>query len=152
MNYLAMIQSVRNLLGGSIMCLCLIGLTACPSPDGGSNSGGGNSGGGDSSPLAEFSVDKITIEVDKVAGKAVFKIKNGGNAELIWTATDNADWLTISPANGSVGSNAETDVTISIDVSKLKDGENTATITVNAKQGDTTLSGSPATIQVKARK
>lgn len=142
MNNSMLIQSVKNLATGFILGLCLVGLTACPSP--------GNNGGDPKE--AKFSLDQNTLDFGKVSSEVSFKVNNTGNADLTWTTTKTADWLTINPANGSVSAGSNVDVKITVDRSKLSDGENTTSVTVTAKQGDKDLPGSPATVQVKATK
>lgn len=145
MNNSRLIQNVKNLTTGFILGLCLVGLTACPSP--------GNDGGGTKETKeAKFSLDQNTLDFGKVNSEVSFKVNNTGNADLTWTTTKTADWLTINPANGSVSAGSNVDVKITVDRSKLSNGENTTSVTVTAKQGDKDLPGSPATVQVKATK
>ena len=89
-----------------------------------------------STSLLDFSNFIDTLQID---------IKNAGIGTLnITEITDDADWLTVTPASGT----APLTVNAVVDRSGLADGDYTATITItsDASQGDTT-----ATIQVKMK-
>lgn len=135
---------VKSLLQAFGLFLFVVGLAAC---------------GGDSpsptptpTPEAKFSIDKQSLDFGKVTAEISFKVKNTGDADLTWSTTTSANWLTIIPANGTVAKAGEQTIKVQVDRSKLNAGENTTTVTVSAKQGDKDLSGSPATITVKATK
>ena len=70
----------------------------------------------------------------------LFWITNGGAGSLSWTASDDAAWLSVTPAAGD----APTEIAVSVNPSGLGAGEYTAHITVTASGA----SGSPHTITV----
>ena len=132
------IHQVRNMILG----LVLVTLTACPKPKSTTVT----------PSEAKFSIDKQTLDFGKVESQITFQVKNDGEASLSWTTSTSAAWLSISPASGDVAANTTTTVTISVDRSKLNDGDNSTTVTVNATQEEAALEGSPATITVTAKK
>jgi glucose/arabinose dehydrogenase len=67
-------------------------------------------------------------------------VSNTGGGALSFTASDDAPWLTLTPASGS----APADLTAAVNVSGLSAGTYTATVTVTAAG----VSGSPKTIPV----
>jgi len=71
------------------------------------------------------------------------QIQNSGGGTLAWSATDDADWLTLSLANASSTAEAN-EVTISVNVAGLSPGDYTATITISAPQ----VSNSPWEVPV----
>jgi hypothetical protein len=59
-----------------------------------------------------------------------FTVTNNGGGELVYTVSDNATWLSVSPTDGT--STGEGDmITISYDLTGLSCGANVATITVS---------------------
>lgn len=134
---------LKNFRRGFSICLLLISLTAC----------GSKGGDGPKNSLeAKFSLENQSLDFGKVTTELSFKVQNSGNTDLSWTTATSANWLTITPANNTLPASTQQVVTVRVDRSKLSSGENTATVTVSAKQGDTNLANSPATITVKARK
>lgn len=140
MNIYSIFQAAKQLLIVFIVCLCL---TACPG-------GGGDNPPTPSAGTAKLSVDPNTLDFGKASSEVSFKVKNTGDAALTWTATADKNWLTITPASGSVAAGSETTIKVAVDRSKLGAGENTTTVTVSAKQGDTALGS--GTVEVKALK
>ncbi|MCG3154259.1 MAG: hypothetical protein DKINENOH_00853 [bacterium] len=63
-------------------------------------------------------------------------IGNSGasGSTLIWSATDNANWLSLSPTSGSVVAGGNQNVTLSISITGLATGTHNATITVTDPQ------------------
>jgi len=55
---------------------------------------------------------------------------NLGTGTLNWNATDNDGWLSESPMSGSLGEDGCEDVTVSVDVTGMKAGDYSATITI----------------------
>ena len=70
-------------------------------------------------------------------------ITNPGTGTLTWSITDNASWLTLTPASGSTTTGASP-VTLSVNTAGLLAGPFTAAITVTA----TAATNSPQTIPV----
>lgn len=59
-------------------------------------------------------------------------ISNTGDGTLSWTASDNASWLTISPASGT----GDGGVTLTVTTGALAAGSYSATVTLNANGAD----------------
>ncbi|MDI6793079.1 MAG: thrombospondin type 3 repeat-containing protein, partial [bacterium] len=78
-------------------------------------------------------------EGDSNPAGQTFVVSNTGGGSLNWTASDNAGWLSVSPASG-----VNTTVTVSIDITGLSAGTHTAAITVS----DLNASNSPQTVSV----
>ena len=67
-------------------------------------------------------------------------ISNSGGGTLIWSCSDDADWLTVSPPGGT----SATTMSVSVDISGLSVGSYSGTITVTA----TGASNTPQTVSV----
>jgi glucose/arabinose dehydrogenase len=96
-------------------------------------------------PPPALSVSPTSLAFSATAGGAnpaskTISVTNTGGGSLSFTASDDASWLTVSPASGS----APTDLTAAVNTSTLSAGTYTATVTVTA----TGVSGSPKTIPV----
>jgi parallel beta-helix repeat protein len=101
----------------------------------------GASGG--SGPV--ISLNPYTLDVTALIGSTgpftrTFSISNSGTGTLDWSVTDNAAWLSVSPAGGS----GSATVTATIDTSGLSAGSYSGTVTVSS----TTASNSPQTVTV----
>ena len=72
------------------------------------------------------------------------EIQNSGEGTLDWSATDDADWLTLNPTSGSCPSGETDDVTVSVDVTGITTGDYSATITISAPEATNT----PQTVAV----
>ncbi len=60
-------------------------------------------------------------------------VENSGHGELIWSVTDNADWLVLNPTSGSIGRGEVNTIDLSVDIpSGMKPGIHTTTITISA--------------------
>jgi hypothetical protein len=73
-------------------------------------------------------------------------ITNAGGGTLSWTATDNASWLTISPASGT----APSTLTASVNISGLAAGTYNGTITISATGATNSPLSVPVTLTVNA--
>jgi hypothetical protein len=73
-------------------------------------------------------------------GAQTFSISNPTGGALNWSASDDKDWLSFSPASGSSGGV----VTVSVDASGLPTGVHSGTITISAVNA----SSSPRTVSV----
>jgi len=71
----------------------------------------------------------------------ILNISNTGYGTLNWTASDDANWLTLNPASG-VGDDS---ITVSVNIAGLAVGTYNATITVS----DTTATNNPQTASVE---
>jgi len=60
-----------------------------------------------------------------------FEIWNSGAGTLNWVVSDNADWLSLSPANGS-STGEHDEVTVSVNTAGMSAGDYSATITIAA--------------------
>jgi hypothetical protein len=96
-------------------------------------------------PAPAIGLSTATLSYTGLTGGAnpadqVVTISNTGGGTLAWTATDNAAWLSVSPASGTGGGN----LTVSVNTSGLAAGTHNGTITVAA----TGASNTPQTIGV----
>lgn len=89
--------------------------------------------GGTTNDTPRLTVDPASINVARSAGSALFDI----DANVNWTITDDADWLTL---NTSSGSNSET-ITVNF-TENTTAGQRTATITINETAGGSNLTTS----------
>ena len=121
-----------NWLWFGLLVTMILSLTAC---------GGG--GGGSDTPAAPSSALSVaqtallftaTVEGGTNPAAQTFMVANTGSATttLVWTASDNADWLTLAPASGSTLAGSSETVTATVDIAGLTAGTRTATITVAA--------------------
>ncbi|MBN2012418.1 PKD domain-containing protein, partial [candidate division KSB1 bacterium] len=83
-----------------------------------------------------------------------FTISNPGCGSLLWSVSDNADWLSVDPASGSTASQQSSGVNVIVNIAGLLEGIHTATITVEddnqlspAQTIDVVLDLGPATIE-----
>ncbi len=84
-----------------------------------------------------------TVPQGEILSGDSFTVRNSGNGTLNYTITDNASWLSVSPASGS--STGETDtINITYDVAALTVNSYSATITISAPGAP----NSPQTIAV----
>lgn len=67
-----------------------------------------------------------------------------GEAKMNWSASDDADWLLVTPPNGKIKPGAVQDVTVSVDVAAVPAGTHRATLRVQAPGA----AGSPKTVDV----
>jgi glucose/arabinose dehydrogenase len=96
-------------------------------------------------PPPALSVSPTSLAYSGTAGGSspaakTLTVSNTGGGTLNFTASDDASWLTVSPASGS----APRDVTATVDTAGLAAGTYTATITINGGG----ISGSPRTVPV----
>lgn len=73
-------------------------------------------------------------------------ITNTGGGTLNWTATDNASWLSVSPASGT----APSTLTASVDITGLAAGTYNGTITISATGATNSPLNVPVTLTVNA--
>ncbi len=73
-------------------------------------------------------------------------ITNTGGGTLNWTASDNASWLTVSPASGT----APSTLTASVNITGLAAGTYNGTITISATGATNTPVSVPVTLTVNA--
>jgi len=74
----------------------------------------------------------------------LLRIQNSVGGVLNWSATDDADWLALSPTSGTSGGEIDT-ITLSVDASGMSAGDYSATITISASEA----SNSPQKVLVK---
>ena len=92
----------------------------------------GTSGGGTSTqPEINISDAGLTFTAEEGGSPPAdqtFSITNSGAGTMDWTVTPDENWLTCTPAAGSDTG----DVTVSVDITALEEGQYTANITVSA--------------------
>jgi hypothetical protein len=92
--------------------------------------------------VAPETLNRTTLVTNNLPNDS-FTVRNGGSDSLNYSITDNAAWLSASPASGS--SSGETDtITILYNTAGLPLGQHTATITISSPQA----TNSPQTIGV----
>ena len=94
---------------------------------------------------ATMQVSPVSLSFTAASGTSpaskTVTVSNIGSGSYSWTASDNASWLSVSPATGTAGSNT---VTVSVNSSTLAAGSYSATITFTSP----TAAGSPKTVAV----
>lgn len=98
---------------------------------------------------AGITVNPATVQIPSAGGSATVTV-TAGNANLAWTATSSANWVTFDPTTGS-GSGATTTMTISATANNtgstrtatitLTQGSQTATVSVSQLDGTISLDG-----------
>jgi hypothetical protein len=79
----------------------------------------------------------------------ILGIANAGSGVLLWTVSDDADWLFLSPAGGD--STGETDqVTVSVSIAEMSEGIYTASITVSSPSASNSPQIAPVTLSIFA--
>jgi hypothetical protein len=80
-----------------------------------------------------------------------FTVRNSGGGTLDWTATDNAGWMSISPATGSLGSGQSQEVTITVTSASLDPGNYLGAITVRDPEAGNSPQIMPVNLTVRQR-
>ena len=98
---------------------------------------------------AGITVNPATVQIPSAGGSATVTV-TAGNANLAWTATSSASWVSFDPTTGS-GSGASTTMTISASANNtgstrtatitLTQGSQTATVSVSQLDGTISLDG-----------
>ena len=92
-----------------------------------------------SSSSLSFSAEQARTNLPSLT----LEIHNSGAGTLNWSATDDADWLTLSPTSGN--STGETNnLTVAVNIAGISPGDYSATITISAPEA----SNSPQTVSV----
>ncbi len=86
----------------------------------------------------------ITEQGGSNPSSQTLEIQNSGDGTLDWSATDDADWLSLSPASGSCSAGEINNLAVSVDASAMSAGDYTATITISAPEATNT----PQTVAV----
>lgn len=124
-----------------IMLLALL-VTACPTKT------------PDDPPKPPITPAKLAVEAQLNFGKTDtekrFTIQNTGGETLTWTSSSDQDWLTLTPANGTVEAAKTVTITVTVDRSKLTAGTNTADLKLAAQKDGTDIDGSPVNLAVQA--
>jgi hypothetical protein len=97
-------------------------------------------------PSIVLSKTSLTVNVEEGAANPpneAFDISNGGGGTLDWSASEYADWLTISPDTGASSSGMDT-ITAAVDVAGKRAGNYHSTVTISAPGA----SNNPQTIEV----
>jgi hypothetical protein len=92
------------------------------------------------SPSPRMILSTHSLSVRAVRGRpasSMLKISNPGIGTVTWTASSNAGWLTVSPANGQ--SSAASPGMLTINTAAAAPGTRSATITVKSTSVDLTL-------------
>jgi hypothetical protein len=84
-------------------------------------------------PTISVSPDNLTfnaIEEGENPPDRTLEVCSSGTGTLDWSLTDDAAWLSETPASGSLGADACEDVTVSVDATGMEAGDYSATITI----------------------
>ena len=85
-----------------------------------------------------LSVSATYLDIGTTATSATFGITNTGGGTLNWSISDDAEWVTVNPTNGTT--TTETDqITVYIARTAITPGSYTAQITVRSNGGDATV-------------
>ncbi len=115
---------------GTVFLVMSLFLSAC--------GGGGDDTSASKDPALGTDKTTLTFNATSVDGPnptaQTFTVTNTGAAgsSLVWSVTDDAAWLTVMPASGSLAAGASQTVTVSVDKTGLPAGISNATITVTA--------------------
>ena len=109
--------------------LTVLGPSSCGAPD---------------EPAAVIMLSATSLSVNATKGGSnpasqTFTLMNGGGGTLNWSATDNADWLSVSPSAGAIESGATTPatVTVTVNIGTMAAGDYTGTVTIDGGAGVT---------------
>ncbi len=94
-------------------------------------------------PPAELCVTPTSRNVTSGSGSTTFTVQNCGSGTMSWSATDNATWLSLSPASGSLNAGQTTTVTATY-TANTGTSQRTGTVTVTASGA----TGSPKTVTI----
>jgi len=98
-------------------------------------------------PAISASPTSLTFTTNKGENppSQTLRVWNSGSGTLNWSITDNAGWLSESPAtDSSTGVDDKTSVSVSVDASGMETGDYSATITI----ADPAASNTPQTVSV----
>jgi hypothetical protein len=85
-------------------------------------------------PIIAFNPKRFTFSATEGGANPasqILEIWNAGPRTLEWSVSDNADWLSLSPTNGS-STGEKDEVSISVDVAGMSAGDYSAAITIAA--------------------
>jgi len=82
----------------------------------------------------ELAVSVANLDFGLTSTSLPFTISNTGEGALDWSVSENSDWISLNPTNGSI-SDDEASVTISVDRVGLEPGEYAESITVASNAG-----------------
>jgi len=91
----------------------------------------------------ELCVTPTSRSVTSGSGSTTFTVQNCGSGTMSWSATDNATWLSLSPASGSLNAGQTTTVTATY-TANTGTSQRTGTVTVTASGA----TGSPKTVTI----
>ena len=86
----------------------------------------------------ELSVSVTSLHFGSTSTSLPFTITNTGEGTLEWSAIENADWLSINPASGSLGSD-QASVAVQVDRSGLSPGDFSESITISSNGGSAVI-------------
>ncbi len=92
-------------------------------------------------------LDFVAAEGSTAPADRTLQISNGGGGTLQWTVSDDAEWLSLSPASGSSAGEADS-VTVSVNTSGLAADMYTAAITIAAAAASNTPQTTAVTLTV----
>lgn len=93
-----------------------------------------------SNPSApQLTISPTTIDFNSVLTTSQVEIKNTGTGTLNWTGTPNANWIMISPQNGTLNESSSIVLNISINKNGLTPGDYNGSVLFNSNGGTQVL-------------
>ena len=89
-------------------------------------------------PLLE--VNPSSLEFGTTIDQSSFEIQNAGEATLNWNISDNQNWISVYPTNGSTNPSGFMTVNVSVDRTGLSFGSFSGTVSVTSNGGDESIS------------
>lgn len=86
----------------------------------------------------ELSVSTNTLDFGTSTTSKPINISNSGQSTLEWTASENSDWIEVSPNSGSITSD-QSSILVSIDRSNVDPGEYEDSIVISSNGGSATI-------------
>ena len=82
---------------------------------------------------AKLSVE-ANLDFGKTESEKTFTVKNDGGETLSWTSQSEQDWLTLTPASGTVDANQTVAVKVSVNRERLAAGANATKLQLRAQK------------------
>ena len=93
-------------------------------------------GGSSENPILFVSVSTLNFGVNSKS--RAFTIKNEGDGTLNWSISDDRNWISVSPANGST-TTEEDELEVTVTRPGLNPGAHTGTISISSNGGDDSI-------------
>ncbi|OQX83402.1 hypothetical protein B6D60_10535, partial [candidate division KSB1 bacterium 4484_87] len=91
-----------------------------------------------SKEVPDLSVTPTSLDFGSNETIKTFSLKNDGSGTLSWTITDNKDWISVTPTQGSTTDETEA-ISVTVDRSNLAAGSYTGQVTITSNGGTETV-------------